>query len=309
MARIYVGNTDHDWFDFLSGVSALDEVNFWQPSPKNFNAIGEGERFAFRLKSPRNKIGGFGTLAKSSALPIQLAWEAFGIKNGVPSLGALVSAIAKFRPGEHVTPSTFIVCRVLVEPVFLPQHLWFDVPPSWAGSIVQGKTFAGDSSEGTSLWNEMERAAARTGQQGFSDPPDETQSKFGPPILVAPRLGQGAFRVAITELYQRQCALTDGKVLPALDAAHIRPYAEGGTHTKSNGILLRKDIHSVFDAGYATIDSSDYRFVVSDKVRDVFHNGNEYRRLHGTVLRLPANPADHPDREALRWHNEARYLG
>jgi putative restriction endonuclease len=308
MVNIYVGNTDNDWFDFLSSLSDVDEVNFWKPSTGNFNAIGEGERFAFRLKSPRNKIGGFGTLAKSSTLPIQLAWEAFGTKNGVPSLGAFVTAISKFRPNERVTPSTFIVCRILVEPVFLPPHLWFDVPSSWAGPIVQGKTYSGGSDEGAALWRNLEAGAVASRNLATSGFGEEEQARFGEPIFIRPRLGQGAFRVAITELYHRQCALTDGKVLPALDAAHIRPYAEGGTHTKSNGILLRKDIHSVFDAGYATIDT-DYRFVVSDKVRDVFHNGNEYRRLHGTVLRLPADAADRPDREMLSWHNQHRYLG
>jgi putative restriction endonuclease len=93
-----------------------------------------------------------------------------------------------------------------------------------------------------------------------------------------------------------------------LEAAHILPYSEGGEHVKSNGILLRKDIHSVFDAGYATFDE-DLRFVVSDKVRDVFNNGNEYRRLHGNRLRVPAQVGDRPDVEALRWHNNHRFLG
>lgn len=173
---------------------------------------------------------------------------------------------------------------------------------------MQGKTYSGESEEGASLWRNLQASASATGlaaTQGFAE---EEQARYSDPVLVAPRLGQGAFRVTITELYQRQCALTRGKVLPALDAAHIRPYAEGGTHTKSNGILLRKDIHSVFDAGYATIDT-DYRFVVSDKVRDVFNNGEEYRRLHGTLLRLPENPAERPDRSALQWHNDCRYLG
>ena len=135
---------------------------------------------------------------------------------------------------------------------------------------MQGKTYSGDSEEGISLWRNLEdrAGAASASMHGFSEP------RYGDPVLVVPRLGQGAFRIAITELYQRQCALTGGKVLPALDAAHIRPYAEGGTHTKSNGILLRKDIHSVFDTGYATIDT-DYRFIVSDRVRDVFNNGEE----------------------------------
>jgi putative restriction endonuclease len=304
MANIYVGNTDNDWFDFLASLSGIDEVNFWKPSAGNFKAIGEGERFAFRLKSPRNKIGGFGTFVKSSSLPIQTAWEAFGVKNGVSSLAGLVATIARYRRDEIVTPSTFIVCRVLVQPVFLPPHLWFDVPDSWSGSIMQGKTYPGDSEEGISLWRNLEDRAGSVAAPvfGFSEP------RYGEPVLVVPRLGQGAFRVAITDLYQRQCALTGGKVLPALDAAHIRPYAEGGTHTKSNGILLRKDIHSVFDAGYATIDT-DCRFVVSDKVRDVFNNGEEYRRLHGTSVRVPSNPVERPDRSALQWHNENRFLG
>jgi putative restriction endonuclease len=302
MARIFVGNTDNDWFDFLSSLSEIDEVNFWKPSLGNFKAIGEGERFAFRLKSPRNKIGGFGTFVKSSALPIRTAWEAFGVKNGVSSLNALVNAIARYRSDEVVTPSTFIGCRVLVQPVFLPPHLWFDVPDSWRGSIIQGKTYGGDSEDGISLWRNLEDRAASASGSGLSEP------RYGEPVLVTPRLGQGAFRVAITDLYQRQCALTGGKVLPALDAAHIRPYAEGGTHTKSNGILLRKDIHSVFDAGYATIDAG-YHFIVSDKVRDVFNNGEEYRRLHGTLVRVPDNPIERPDSSALQWHNENRFLG
>jgi putative restriction endonuclease len=122
-----------------------------------------------------------------------------------------------------------------------------------------------------------------------------------------PRLGQGAFRIAVTEAYRRQCAVSEGKVLPALDAAHIRPYSDGGSHTKSNGILLRKDIHSVFDAGYATVDT-DFRFVVSKKVKEVFNNGDEYRRLHGKALLLPDRKIDRPDPEFLKWHNEYRFL-
>ncbi len=102
--------------------------------------------------------------------------------------------------------------------------------------------------------------------------------------------------------------VTDGKVLPALDAAHIKPYGEGGLHMKSNGILLRKDIHSVFDAGYVTINE-DLKFSVSKKVKEVFNNGEEYLRLHGKTLRLPDRKADWPDVDLLKWHNNHRYLG
>jgi putative restriction endonuclease len=303
MVSVYIANTDHDWFDFLSDQVDLSEVNFWRPSERAFHAIQQGELFAFRLKSPRNKIGGFGVLSSSSVLPLQVAWEAFGRSNGAPTYEAFRSAIATYRPHDVVGPATNIGCRILVQPIFLPASLWFNLPPSWSSNIMGGKRYSTDDQEGLDLWNRLQDAGAALSSAGaFTDP------RYGAPQLITPRLGQGAFRVAVTEAYRRQCAVSQGKVLPALDAAHIRPYAEGGPHIKSNGILLRKDIHSVFDGGYATVDT-DYRFVVSEKIKDVFNNGNEYRSLHGRKLLLPSRIADQPDPELLRWHNEQRFLG
>jgi putative restriction endonuclease len=134
----------------------------------------------------------------------------------------------------------------------------------------------------------------------------ESDERYGEPHLVKPRLGQGAFRLAVTDAYGRECAVTGGRVLPALDAAHIQAYSTGGEHEVSNGLLLRRDIHCVFDAGYLTFDE-DLRVVVSDRVRTEFNNGNEYRRLHGNKLRLPPNPKLHPDPRRLQWHRENRF--
>lgn len=120
--------------------------------------------------------------------------------------------------------------------------------------------------------------------------------------------GRGAFREAVTDAYQRTCAVSGGKVLPALDAAHIKPYALDGSHELSNGILLQRDIHSVFDAVNVTFDEQR-RFVVTDRVKTEFNNGNEYHRRHGTQLSIPTTPLAQPDREALRWHNENVFLG
>jgi putative restriction endonuclease len=80
----------------------------------------------------------------------------------------------------------------------------------------------------------------------------EAQARFGEPQLIQPRLGQGAFRVLVTDVYNRRCAVTHERTLPALEAAHIRPYGDGGEHEARNGLLLRRDIHSLFDAGYVT---------------------------------------------------------
>ncbi len=306
MVNLFIANTDNDWFDFLSSQSDLAEVNFWQPGGQAFHAIQPGELFAFRLKSPRNKIGGFGVLSSSSILPLQVAWEAFNRSNGAPSYDAMRAAIQKYKPDEKVGPSTNIGCRILVEPVFLPEHLWIELPSSWSRNIVGGKRFSTDEADGMEVWNLLQRAAQPWSPGPVTDLAD-IGARYGKPILITPRLGQGAFRIAVKEAYQRQCAISEGKVLPALDAAHIRPFGDGGPHAKSNGVLLRKDIHSVFDAGYATIDTS-YRFVVSNKVKEGFDNGNEYRRLHGKVLRLPVQTGDRPDVELLRWHNENRFL-
>src|SRR5580704_9547817 len=315
MITLYVANTDNAWFDLLAEEPDLTEVNFWWPGEQPFRVLQQGEILAFRLKSPRNKIGGFGIFSNYSRLPIQMAWETFGRSNGVSSLEGLRKAIAQFRTNVSVGPSTQIGSTVLVQPVFFPAHLWFDVPESWARNIVRGKQYSTNHHEGLELWKKLLNTAAASNIAKSPGLPEKDQApfivpnqiRFGTPTLITPRLGQGAFRVAVTEAYGRQCAVTDGKVLPALDAAHIKPYAEGGEHVRSNGILLRKDIHSVFDAGYVTI-KDDFKFSVSKKVKEVFNNGEEYLRLHGALVRRPERKSDWPDTEYLKWHNKERYL-
>lgn len=312
MVRLWVANTDQDWFDYLAGQPGIDEVNFWQPSGvSGFSAIQAGELFLFRLKSPRNAIGGYGVFSHSSNLPISLAWEAFGIKNGARTLEEMRSRVEKYRNSPSANSDYIVGCRIVVQPVFLPETLWVPQPRSWARSIVVGKTYSTDDSEGLSLWKQVVESAALSNATHVSNPAAgfaEHQASYGEPTLISPRLGQGAFRVAVTDAYARTCAVSGGKVLPALDAAHIKPYALGGTHSVSNGILLRRDIHSVFDAGYVTVDEN-YRFVVSDRVKTDFNNGNEYRRLHGTRLKTPASTLNRPDRQLLQWHNNNVFRG
>ena len=84
--KIWVGVTDKDWFQFLNRINP-DEVNFWQPSGSRvFRALQPGEPFLFKLHSPDNFVVGGGHFVRYSALPASLAWDAFGLKNGVGSL-------------------------------------------------------------------------------------------------------------------------------------------------------------------------------------------------------------------------------
>lgn len=315
MVRLWVANTDLDWFDYLAAQSDIDEVNFWQPSgDRQFGAIQAGEMFLFKLKSPRNVIGGFGVLSQASNLPVSLAWEAFGTKNGARTLYEMRERVGKYRSDSRASFDYTIGCRIVVQPVFLPERLWIPQPKSWSPQIVTGKGFDTADREGLALWervqeaNEILRAGTSSIVREVHRPFVSQEPRYGPPQLVKPRLGQGAFRLAVTDAYGRECAISGGRVLPALDAAHIRAFGDGGEHEICNGILLRRDIHSVFDAGYVTFDD-DLRMVVSDRVRTEFNNGNEYRRLHGHRLRVPDEPAKRPNPEFLRWHQAERFVG
>ena len=117
---------------------------------------------------------------------------------------------------------------------------------------------------------------------------------FGKQLLVKPRLGQGAFRILVTDIYGRRCAVTQERTLPALEAAHIRPYSEGGAHEGQNGLLLRRDIHSLFDAGYVTV-TPNLHFEVSRRIREEFDNGKHYYALHGQQIIVPENVGHRPD--------------
>ncbi len=127
---------------------------------------------------------------------------------------------------------------------------------------------------------------------------------FGEPVLVRPRLGQGAFRVMVTDAYGRQCAVTRERALPTLEAAHVKPVSAGGIHMVSNGLLLRSDVHALYDRGYVTV-SPDLRFHVSSRLKSDFDNGEPYYELQGVEIAVPVRPSDRPKTALLEWHADS----
>lgn len=303
--NLVIAVTDGDWFDMLRKQPNLSEVNFWAPSGANFRALQPGEMFLFKLHSPRNVIVGGGIFAYSNVLPCSLAWEAFGEGNGAQSAQEMRSRIARYR---HIDPgdrSDFdIGCRILTQPFFFEERDWIPVPASWSPNIVSFKTYSTANAEGIALW---EKINERLGLLMAPEIP-EGSKRFGEPYLIRPRLGQGAFRVLVTDIYRRRCAITQERTLPALEAAHIRPYCDGGAHEATNGLLLRRDIHSLFDAGYVTV-TPQLRFEVSRRIREEFNNGKHYYDLHGHQIQLPSEIGQYPNPDALRWHNENCFKG
>lgn len=302
--NIVVAVTDESWFEMLRRQPDINEVNFWAPSAANFRALNPGELFLFKLHAPRNFIVGGGIFAYANALPCSLAWDAFREANGAGSAHEMRSRIAKYRRAEPGDRSDFSIgCRILTQPFFFEEADWIPVPKNWSPNIVSFKTYDTGQPEGAALWDAVSERMARS--PVFAGAPSD---RFGQPQLVKPRLGQGTFRVLVTDIYGRRCAVTQEKTLPALEAAHIRPYSDGGEHEARNGLLFRRDIHSLFDAGYVTV-TPDMKFEVSRRIREEFDNGKHYYALQGHSIIIPSHVDQRPDRSALVWHNENCFNG
>jgi putative restriction endonuclease len=304
--KFWVGTTDSRWFDFLSA-RAVDEVNFWQPSVKPpFTNAPEGMPFLFKLKRPHNHLAGGGFFIRHSAIPLSLAWEIFGKKNGADSLKDLVNLLGPLA--KRQTNLDEIGCQIIANPFFLPPSQWYSDPPGWSSNLVRGKMYDSSLEDGGLIWAHFgqyfnETARVKTSDAGLPLPAYEPPAdKFGEARIVKPRIGQGAFRLSLTEAYKRRCALTGESTLLALEAAHIVPYSGEGDHQISNGLLLRADFHKLFDAGLVGI-APDLKIKVSPRIREMWFNGKAYYRLHDQPMAVVPDALTHrPDPDRLDWH-------
>ncbi|MGH9479051.1 MAG: HNH endonuclease [Terriglobales bacterium] len=308
--QLWVGITDSEWFDQLRATASrgpVDEVNFWRPSGLNFRALAEGGLFLFKLHAPRNVIAGGGFFTRAVRLPIHLAWQAFGALNGANSEVELRRMIRKHSGEEIEQPKT---CIILSEPFFFADSDFIPVPGDFARNTQSGKTYALASVTGRRLWAEVqERIARSTSPQPGPAQINLAASGYGDPRLVAPRLGQGGFRIGVLEAYRRCCAISGERTVPVLEAAHIRRFRDTSSHELNNGLLLRSDLHKLFDQGYVTVTPDERRVLVSRRIREEFENGREYYALDGRPLTLPADPRAAPDMAALAYHAEHVFRG
>jgi len=221
--KMYVGITDYEWFRTLKQ-EKCDEVNFWKPGGKtSFKAINEGDLFLFKLHSPRDYIVGGGFFLKFSFLPSSLAWEAFGIANGAKTLQELTNRVYKYKETNRFSePDPQIGCIILSMPFYLDEGDWIPVPKDWNRSIVQGKTYSTSEDLGLHLYEKVQQKLYNLGQKNLPEA-NMIVNRYGKEQLVKPRIGQGAFKVLITDAYKRRCAITGEKTLPVLESAHIKP--------------------------------------------------------------------------------------
>jgi putative restriction endonuclease len=310
--RGYVGVTDDRWYQFLASrpEGSVSEVNFWRPGGGGGfreETLAVGEPFFFKTHAPHNRVVGGGFYSGFASLPVSEAWQLLDEANGMATQRQMLERIAHYR-GEVVTPfyDPVIGCDFVRDVTFFPDGITFDPPPGFKLSIVQGKSYdMGDPQFARYFGDLMQLVLGKPlpAEIDLGRPWHDSGPVFGEPRLAPRRLGQKSFKGVVLSAYHGRCAITGTKIRPVLEATHIRPVSptHGGENRLDNGLLLRSDVHTMFDRGYLAVDPA-HRLLVSPRLRTDFGNGEQFYSKAGSVIALPDRKPDRPGREFLEWH-------
>lgn len=302
--KAYVGVTDGEWSDFLAQRPEINEVNFWRPSSEHgFNVLVPGEPFFFKSHYPENRIVGGGFYSGFARLRLSEAWALYGEGNGAASLDGMRRRIGFYRKATIAQGEDPIIGCILLRDVrFFSYEERPEPPRDFKPNIVQGKSFdLGVHGEAEYFQYLLSRLIGHEVDVDLSVSWHRPGPVYGDKRLAPQRLGQTAFKAVVLNAYEGRCAITGSRIRPVLQAAHILPLPKGGEHRLDNGILLRSDVHTLFDRGYIGIDPK-YRLMVSPRLRDEFGNGNEYFQCEGKEILTPRRRRDRPNAEFLEWH-------
>jgi putative restriction endonuclease len=314
----FVAQTDKHWFDhleFLAGPSRwVDEVNFWSPSALlPLKQLTPGEPIFFRLKNPHDCIAGYGFFAHFALLRLDQAWGWFGEKNGDPDEVSFLERIGSYRGLDLLDPRARrepLGCTILRDARFWPRDRWipWGQAQGWKPNLVRGKTER-DLVHSSRLLGEIQ-----FDHQGIPEEFEahfeliETDERALRLAASRPREGQGAFRSRLLDAYGRRCAIPGEHTEIVLEAAHIQPYLGPRSNHLQNGLLLTREFHALFDAGYVTV-TPDHEVRVSPRLRSEWDNGHRYYPFDGTALNVPTTVSQQPSRDVLEWHACHRFLG
>ncbi len=298
--------TDSDWYRQLARQAVGGEVNFWRPGGgRRFAAISSGEPFFFKTHHPHNRVVGGGFYSGFAALHLSEAWELFGQDNGARTLPEMRLRVGGYRQQPlGVRDDPQIGCVLIRDVRFFPVEDTVDPPPQFAPNVVQGKTYDLSDARWAPYFHDLLRRLLGTDTDltlDLAEPWHRDGPVYGDLRLAPQRLGQQAFQAVVLNAYQRRCAITGDKIRPVLQAAHIRPLPAGGQHRLDNGLLLRSDVHTLYDRGYLGVDPH-HRLLVSPRLREEFGNGEQFYSQAGQAIALPERRADRPHPQYLEWH-------
>ncbi|KYF49460.1 hypothetical protein BE08_02940 [Sorangium cellulosum] len=163
--------------------------------------------------------------------------------------------------------------------------------------FLQTRELGGDDDVDGSRREVLERAAAAADVNGEFDPKSVVDARERTLAAIVRRQGQPAFRADLLRAYGGKCALSGCGIIDVLEAAHIVPYQGPRTNDVKNGILLRADLHTLFDLGLIAIDTATMTIMVASELA-----GSEYERLAGRRVRRPSRADAAPSTDALDEH-------
>lgn len=133
---------------------------------------------------------------------------------------------------------------------------------------------------------------------------DEHDERAVKAVMQAQRVKQGRFREDLLAAYGRKCAVTSCDVVPVLQAAHISSYRGPKSQFASNGLLLRADLHLLYDAYLLSVDPDGLRVRLASSLLN-----SQYGELNGARIRLPHDSGAVPSPSRLAVHYERFRMG
>jgi putative restriction endonuclease len=148
------------------------------------------------------------------------------------------------------------------------------------------------------LHKALEAGAEQLQHEEAAPPTDKEDARRRVFAAIVRREGQRDFRLALLKAYSGRCAVTGCDAMETLEAAHISPYLGPASNVVQNGLLLRADIHTLFDLDLLTIDPATRQVVLSEQL-----SGMHYQCLSGIHLADPQTEAERPSQSLLteRW--------
>lgn len=210
--------------------------------------------------------------------------------HGRPSRANIESEIDEARIRPHLLPflSTQVGRQAVREVIY--EMLASDNGTESARLVEVSKARAKPDDELTEIAQKLE-------ENGAFDPRDSRDARERTKADIVRRRGQREFRGALLKAYAGRCAITGCETDAALEAAHIRSYLGPQTNHVTNGILLRADIHTLFDLHLLSVDPDTLTVWLATSLRT-----GHYAALHGRTVTFPARTQSQPSLTVLREH-------
>jgi putative restriction endonuclease len=286
-----ISPTDNHWFQFLRDAGFNSYVNFWTPTPWNIKRMSPGNRWYFLLKSPIREIGGFGEFVEYKNLTAIEAWKEYGQRNGCVDKKQMVERIQVYIDknseefgGKSIDINSHeIGCVILKNCQFWDEEKYKrpeDYEIGFATQVVKYKYFD-QYDPFTNLPDDIDNFSL------LNEPREEFKKE------VNQRKGQSEFKGRILKAYNNKCCVSGETCPELLEAAHLQQYLNDSSNHIQNGILLRIDLHRLFDNGLLFIDN-EYKVHISPILLSP-----SYKQFEGIKISLPNNPNEYPSKECL----------